>query len=182
MANGRGVRRVAFIRAVGPATHRVMALRDLCVAFGKQGLAEPVSLLATGNIFFTSALSTKACKARAHAAINSFGITLGIFVRDATEMAALMKDCPFPAAAKERPSHLLAILFDDELPTIACAMLENHQGPEVVKVIGKTIYVDYRDGIGHSTLMPGVIERRLKCKGTARNWNTITKSLALLEV
>jgi len=102
-------------------------------------------------------------------------------VRDLDEMTAAVKANPYPKAAEARPHHMVAIFFDDELAPALVTALEQHKGPELVKVIGSTVYVDYLDGIGTSKFAPGVIERRLKAKGTARNWNTILKSLALLQ-
>jgi len=177
----KAVRRVCFIRAIGPATHKVMGLADLCEAFAVQGLSDAKSVLNTGNLFFTSSASAKSCKAKAAAAIKSFGLELDVFLRDLDEMTAAVKANPYPKAVEARPHHMVAIFFDDVLSPALVTTLEQHKGPEQVKVIGNTVYVDYLDGIGTSKFAPGVIERRLKAKGTARNWNTILKSLALLQ-
>lgn len=175
------VKRVAFIRAIGPATHKVMGLADLCEAFAVQGLRDAKSLLNTGNIFFSSAASAKSCKAKAASAIMGFGLQLDVFVRDLGEIATAVKACPYPDAIKMRPQHTVAIFFDDDIPEAGSKLLEAYKGPERVKVIGRTVYVDYVAGAPGSKILPGVIERRLKLKGTARNWNTILKSLALLQ-
>lgn len=45
------------------------------------------------------------------------------------------------------------------------------------QVIGDTLYVYYTDGSGRSKLSLVFIERTLKIKGTARNWNTVSKLL-----
>src|ERR1700712_867930 len=102
-----GIRRVAFIRAIGPMTHKVMGLADLCEAFSSQGFSEPKSLLSTGNMFFTSVLPAETCKAKVAAIIQDFGLTLDVFVRDAIEMTGVVKASPFPKAAAERPGHMV---------------------------------------------------------------------------
>ena len=41
------------------------------------------------------------------------------------------------------------------------------------------LYIVYPDGMGLSKLTGTVIERTLSTRGTARNWNTVTKLAAL---
>jgi uncharacterized protein (DUF1697 family) len=173
-------RRVALIRAIGGATHHAMPLARLCEKLAGKGLKNPSNFLVTGNIFFDSAKSNAACKEIVEDTIKEFGITLDVFVRDAAELGTLVKALPFQQAAIHRPHHVLAIMFDAPLPAAGVAQLGQYEGPEVVRIVGQTVYVDYVEGVGRSKLVPGVVERRLKLPGTSRNWNTILKSLALL--
>jgi uncharacterized protein (DUF1697 family) len=169
--------RVAFIRAIGPITHKVMPLADLCKEFEKHGLNQTRSFLATGNILFLSDKSAIDCKAAAEIAIRKFGISLEVFIRSANELARVVAKCPFIEEAKERPSQLLVFFFDDELPREMLTKLLNWDGPETVHADERTLYVDYANGVGRSKLDP---YRLLKLKGTARNWNTVGKMMDML--
>ncbi|MBV8727992.1 MAG: hypothetical protein JO233_09405, partial [Candidatus Eremiobacteraeota bacterium] len=42
-------------------------------------------------------------------------------------------------------------------------------------------YVMYPEGMGRSKLSSTVVERILRTSGTARNWNTVTKLMAIAE-
>ena len=53
------------------------------------------------------------------------------------------------------------------------------QGPETIHWDGQQVYIVYPAGIGRSKLTGALIEKKLGTKGTARNWNTILKLLAL---
>ena len=71
---------------------------------------------------------------------------------------------------------------DDQLPDPA-GLRELRSwipGRETIEAVGRELYIAYPDGIGASKLTGAVIERRLKTRGTARNWNTVTKLAALL--
>jgi uncharacterized protein (DUF1697 family) len=53
------------------------------------------------------------------------------------------------------------------------------KGRETIHGNGKHLYIVYPDGIGTSKLTGTAIERALGVRGTARNWNTVLKLLAL---
>jgi uncharacterized protein (DUF1697 family) len=53
-------------------------------------------------------------------------------------------------------------------------------GREAIEAQGRELYITYPDGIGDSKLTNAVIERRLGVRGTARNWNTVTKLADML--
>jgi uncharacterized protein (DUF1697 family) len=48
-------------------------------------------------------------------------------------------------------------------------------GPESLHGDGRHAYIFYPEGIGRSRLTSMFIERKLGTRGTARNWNTVTK-------
>jgi uncharacterized protein (DUF1697 family) len=53
------------------------------------------------------------------------------------------------------------------------------KGRETVKAKGRQAYFVYPDGVGSSKLTIKMIEKLLATNGTARNWNTVLKLLAL---
>jgi len=55
------------------------------------------------------------------------------------------------------------------------------KGREVLKSRGRELYLVYPDGIGTSKFTGASIERQLGLRGTARNWNTVLKLLALAQ-
>jgi uncharacterized protein (DUF1697 family) len=48
-------------------------------------------------------------------------------------------------------------------------------GSEIVRVEGRQAYIVYPDGIGRSRLTTALIEKKLRTRGTGRNWNTVLK-------
>jgi uncharacterized protein (DUF1697 family) len=171
-------RYVAFIRAIGPITHKVMPLAELCKEFEKRGLKQTKSVLATGNILFSSGKPAIDCKSAAEDSIRKFGLSLDVFIRNEKELAQVLARCPLLQASMDRPNHLLVFFFDEEMPEEALAKILKWDGPETAHAVGRTLYVDYAQGVGASKLDP---YRLLKLKGTARNWNTVGKVIGLLQ-
>ena len=84
--------------------------------------------------------------------------------------------------AKDDPSHLVVMLLaakpdKDAAKRIAAA----YQGVEEIRIAGEEAYVTYPNGIGKSKLTNVFLEKQLGVSGTARNWNTLTKLLAMAE-
>jgi uncharacterized protein (DUF1697 family) len=170
----------AFIRAIGPETHLVMPQAKLCAACGKAGLAGAKSYIASGNLYFRSAHPAAECSRRLSKVISTFGLERPVFTRDAAALDAIIAANPFPEAARERPSLLSVGLFEEAFDGALVKALLAWPGPERIVVLPGAVYVDYVAGQGRSKINPPVIERRLKCVGIARNWNTIVKMRALI--
>ena len=51
---------------------------------------------------------------------------------------------------------------------------------EVVRAKGRHAYLVYPDGVGRSRLTNVLIEKKLRARGTGRNWNTVLKLGALV--
>ncbi len=174
---------IAWLRAIGPITHRKMSMAALGEACRAAGFGGVRVWAQTGNVLLTSPDPAVRVAKRLDAIVASFdtGLNNRTIVRRFDELQAVVHANPFPAAAVERPSRLLVCFMEDISSAEAAAQIEAYPGPERVRVIGREVYVDYADGIGVSKIGPGVIERRLRLVGTARNWNTIGKIVALAE-
>jgi uncharacterized protein (DUF1697 family) len=156
------------------------ALRDFGLALG---FAEARTVLQSGNLVLSGAAEGGAAleegleaEAMARLALKS-----DFLVRSADEWRESVAQNPFPDAARDDPSHLLAFFLKSEPAAEACAGLAaSIQGRETTRVVGRTCWIVYPDGIGDSKLTNVAIERRLGVRGTGRNWNTLGKITALL--
>ena len=106
---------------------------------------------------------------------------IDFFVRSAAEWQALVAKNPFPREARSDPGHLIAIALSGapgaaELEALEAAIT----GRERVRLVGRTAYAVYPDGVGRSRLTMALIEKKLGVRGTGRNWNTVLKLAALL--
>jgi uncharacterized protein (DUF1697 family) len=100
-------------------------------------------------------------------------------VRTPEDLERLVKNNPFPKEAVSDPSHLLVLFLktaaeQKHIDDLAAAIV----GPERVEGLGKETYIYYGEGMGRSRLTNAVIEKRVG-RATARNWNTIRKTLEL---
>lgn len=174
-------RLVGLLRAVNVGGRQV-AMADLRRVAEEAGFHDPRTLLASGNLVFGTDLGAEAAERKLEAAIEAaFGLFSDVMARDLAELTAVVAANPFPRQALEEPNRLMAMFLSGEPQASlgdlagACALGEEvRPGP-------RCLYIWYPQGAGVSKLSNAVIERRLKVRGTARNWNTVGKLVAALE-
>jgi uncharacterized protein (DUF1697 family) len=174
---------VALLRAVNLGPHNKVAMVDLCRVCADAGMRDARSLLQTGNVLFTSTVSSTATLERAleTAAQRDLRLQTDFFVRTSAEWEALVEANPFPKEAKSDPAHLVVMTLKDAPAAGAAATLQHAvKGRETTRVVGRHAFIVYPDGIGTSKLTIPVIERALGTRGTGRNWNTVLKIAAAL--
>lgn len=158
---------------------------DLRAAVEGAGLTAVATWLQSGNVVFTDPRSRtpQALEPLLEAAISRrAGVATQVVVRDAQAWREILRRNPFPAFAKKDPSHLLIIPLKGSPDGEAERRVRGAvRGREEVRVLGANAYATYPDGIGRSKLTLQVLEKQLGHRGTARNWNTATKLLELLE-
>lgn len=155
-----------------------MAMADLRAMLTKIGFANVQTLLQSGNLVFQSdgrdaseleRLLEGETRKRLH-------VETDFFVRTAQEWGRIVRRNPFPKEARADPSRLVLVVLKDapgakELKTLQEAIV----GPECVRGDGRQLYVTYPAGQGRSRLTNAFIEKKIRTRGTARNWNTVLK-------
>ena len=172
---------IALLRAINVGGTGSVAMTDLRNLAQGLGLAEPRTLLQSGNLVFCTDGPVGATLERRleAAAAERLGLTIGFFVRSAAEWAEIIARNPFPDEAARDPGHLLVQFLKAAPAASAVAALQAAiKGPERVLAEGAQAYIVYPDGIGRSRLTGPMIEAKLG-PATGRNWNTILKLAAL---
>ena len=173
---------VALLRSVNLGPNR-LKMADLRAAFEAAGFADPRTIVQTGNVIFESDKSPDALEPQLEEALHArFGYGTKVFVRSAAHIRALVAANPFPDMARDDPAHLVAMVMRQApTPEQLAALKASIVGPEEAAARGSDVYLRYPDNIGESKLTSAVIERRLGCAGTARNWNTVRKIVEALD-
>jgi uncharacterized protein (DUF1697 family) len=171
---------IALLRAINVDGRGKVAMADLRQMLTGLGFEDVRSLLQTGNIVFRSeptGAKLEALLEREAAA--KLDLKTEFLVRTPAQWREMIAANPFEAMAEDDPSHLVAMPLKS-LPHAAdlAALRDWIPGRETIEAVGHTLFLTYPDGIGDSELSGAVIERRLKVRGTARNWNTVTKIAA----
>jgi uncharacterized protein (DUF1697 family) len=173
---------IGLLRAINLGAYNKIRMADLRQLLVDLGLEDPKTLLLSGNVVFGSASQPTARLERVlqDATARHLGVTTEYFVRTATEWNAIVAANPFRAEAQRDPGHLVVMCLKDAPSAAAVKALQSAiRGREVVKAKGPQAYFVYPDGMGRSKLTITLIERMLGTRGTARNWNTVTKLSAL---
>lgn len=162
---------IALLRAVnvgGTGKLPMSELKTLCKA---AGFFEIRTYIASGNVVFESAISEKAVKSTLERRLAEYaGNPVGVIVRTAVEMAAVLECNPFPRAA---PNRTVAI-FLDRAPPVDTLSQVTGRTVEDIRLGKREIYVHYEAGMADSKLKIAAAKT-----GTARNMNTVAKLAAL---
>jgi len=173
---------VALLRGINVGGCNKVAMGDLRALFGKLGFADTVTLLQSGNLVFAGDRRSGAALERLFEAetAKQLGVAADYIVRSAAEWKKIVAGNPFIKEAESDPGHLVVMALKS-VPAAGDVelLLGAIQGPESLRCDGQQLYIVYPDGIGRSKLTGTLIERKLKTRGTARNWNTVLKLAAL---
>jgi uncharacterized protein (DUF1697 family) len=158
---------IALLRAVnvmGAGKLPMTELKSLCESVGFKCVR---TYIASGNVVFQSSKSEAQVKVILEAALaKRGGRPVGVMVRTATEMAAVLAANPFP----QMPANRTLAHFLDTAPAADALQTISNQASEELALGLREIYVYYPDGVGQSRL-----NVRAAKNGTARNMNTVAK-------
>ncbi len=171
-----------MLRAVNVGGRTSLAMAELRKVAEGLGYGPVKTLLQSGNLVVDAKGTADALERALEAALQrQLGIATDFMVRGAREWDAIIAANPFPDEAKSDPGHLVVMVLKDRVTAKAVAQLQaSVKGREIIRPAGRELYITYPDGIGRSKLTGSLIEKALGTRGTARNWNTLTKLGALL--
>lgn len=156
---------IALLRAVNVGGTGKLPMAELKAMCSDAGFAQVQTYVASGNVVFASKATPKKVKSTLEARLLAYaGAPVGVVVRTASEMAAVLKANPFPQAARNRT---VAIFLDEPPPHDALALAVGMQDEEMGLGV-REIYVHYGAGMGRSKLKIPAAKI-----GTARNMNTV---------
>lgn len=158
---------VALLHAINVGGTGKLSMEELKRLCREAGFVDVQTYIASGNVVFEANAPATKVKAELERRLQAvLGKPVGLALRTAAEMSAVLNANPFPEAA---PNHTVAIFFDRKPPPDA---LEYAVGAvrEEIRLGKREIYVYYPDGQGRSKLrIPAARD------GTARNMNTVAK-------
>jgi uncharacterized protein (DUF1697 family) len=158
---------IALLRAVNVGGTGKLPMSELVRMCEAAGFTLVRTYIASGNVVFSSRATEARVKARLEDALQSYaGKPVGVLVRTAAEMDAVLAGNPFPKAAAK---WTVAIFLDAPPPRDTLKALSGQKN-EAVRLGQREIYVHYPDGMGTSKLKIPAAKA-----GTARNMNTIAK-------
>jgi uncharacterized protein (DUF1697 family) len=158
---------VALLRAVNVGGTGKLPMSTLKQKCEEVGLKQVRTYIASGNVVFQSDTEEAEIKSALEGRLQAYaGKPVGVLVRSAGEMAAVLARNPFPG---EPGNRTVALFVDDPLPADALDHATGLRG-EQLWLGEREIYILYGNGMADSRL-------RIPAgnAGTARNMNTIAK-------
>lgn len=183
MTTSKPTRYVALLRGVNVGGHNrvpMPALRDLLASIGG---SEVRTHLQSGNAVFThDRQDPDRIAADLAAAISGgLGLTITCMVRSAADLRRVVEANPFPMEGIDGSRFLVVFLGGpapvDKLATLDAAAY----APDEFRAGEREIYGHIPDSIRDSKLAARLTDRWLGTAASSRNWNTVTKLLAMAE-
>jgi uncharacterized protein (DUF1697 family) len=138
--------------------------------------------LQSGNILLSSPLPPRKLEAKLEQQLaQGLGLEVRVLVRTRAELAEVVSRDPLGKVATDTSRYLVSFL-SKRLPARVARELEAADiGPAQLVIDGRELYAWYPDGVQRAQLAKLLADDRLGVVSTARNWNTVTKLLELLD-
>ena len=175
---------ISLLRGVNVGGHHLIKMDALRALYESLGLRDAQTYLQSGNVVFGAerrdlSLLAKQIEDRIE---KRFGFRPEVIVRTPSDFRKVMAGNPFAARRDINPSKLIVtFLAQDPGEEARKAILRIKTDPEELQISGRELYVYFPNGMGRSKLTGATIEKTLKTRGTARNWNTVRKLLDMAE-
>lgn len=158
---------VALLRAVNVGGTGMLHMSDLIAMCRDAGFVRVETYIASGNVVFESKAAASRVKAELEARLQAYARKpIGVIVRTASEMQAVLDANPFPGA----DAKFTHAIFLDEPPPSGALLHIGGRKDEEMRLGKREIFIYYPTGMGRSKLRIQAAKM-----GTARNMNTVAK-------
>lgn len=172
-------RYAAFFASINVGGNRLL-MAELRDALAREEFEDVETVVASGNVLFShdERPSEGLTEKLAYVLRDRFGIDTFAAVRSREEVAEAISGNPFSGKGEDKIVHTHFLSGQPERAAFD-TMVEDYavRGPETLALGDRALYVDYVEGVGNSKLTGAFIERRLGCRGTARNMRSLQRIL-----
>jgi uncharacterized protein (DUF1697 family) len=174
------MRYAALLRAVNLVKHNRIAMADLRRIIGELGYGEVTTHLQSGNAVFTSELPPATLEREIAAALAQHAqLTCAVMVRTGPELATVVQRNPLGREPDNPSRYFVSFLAAEPAAAAVAEFARLDLGPEQAWVVRREAYLWIPQGAADTKLTGSFLEKRLGVAGTARNWNTVTRLVAL---
>jgi uncharacterized protein (DUF1697 family) len=169
---------VALLRGINLAGKRRVAMADLRAWLGELGYADVRTLLQSGNAVFRTAKRAATVEREVEAKLaECTGFTVDCVIRTADELRAVVEADPLGSVADNGSRYHVAFL---RTPPPVPDFAPDAFAPELFHVGPQEVYFWTPAGSNKSPVLAAFPARKGEV-ATMRNWNTVTKLLAMAQ-
>jgi len=175
---------ISMLRGVNLGAHNRIKMDDLRKVYKSLGFDDPQTYVQSGNVIFRSREknSPQLAEKIKDAIEKKFKFRPEVIVRTVDELRKVIAASPFADRPALEPGKILVtFLAGAPAKEVHTAFDRFKDYQEEVHLKGSELYFYFPNGAGRSKLPWSAIEKLLKVTGTARNWNSVTKMLAMAE-
>jgi uncharacterized protein (DUF1697 family) len=176
-------RLVALLRGINVGGHKKVPMAQLREVLEGGGFADVRTYVQSGNVVLSAPRRSPAKVGREiEAAIEeAFGFDVAVVMRTRDEIAALVADDPLGDVATN-PTYRVVVFLAGKLDRSRLADVDPGEfAPEAFALRDREIVMWAPEGQRDSRLVKTRTEKRTGVVGTARNWRTVEKLLAMAD-
>lgn len=175
---------ISMLRGVNLGGHNKIKMDALRALYESLNFEDPRTFIQSGNVIFRT--KEKAAPALAKKIQNAierkFGFRPEVILRTTEELRKAIAETPFSPSRNLEPGRILVTFLATEPGAEAHTTLGTLKSyPEELHLRGRELYIYFPNGAGKSKLPWSKVEKLVQTTGTARNWNSVTKMLAMAE-
>jgi uncharacterized protein (DUF1697 family) len=175
-------RQIVLLRGINLGSRRRVAMGDLRELLTGLGYGDVRTLLQSGNVVLTSTRSAKTLERELEEELASaFDMEIAVVVRTRAQLADVVERNPLAGVADDPKRYQVTFLSATPDAARLRELGDLDLAPERFVVSGREIYAWHPEGVQRSRLAAALSDSKLGVTATARNWNTITKLLALAD-
>jgi uncharacterized protein (DUF1697 family) len=175
---------ISMLRGVNVGGHNKIKMEALQALYESLKLQDAQTYVQSGNVIFRSEERDMARLAKRieDGIERKFGFRPDVILRTAAEMREVVARNPFAKRRGIEPGKLLvSFLAGDPGEEGREKLRQMKCDPEELRFEGREIYIYFPNGAGRSKLPWAGMGKMLKTTATGRNWNSVTKMLAMAE-
>jgi uncharacterized protein (DUF1697 family) len=173
---------VVLLRGINVGSSRRVAMADLRDLLTGLGYENVRTLLQSGNVVLETPLAAEELARTLERQIaDGLGVDPAVVVRSRDELAAVVERNPLGDVADDPKRHAVHFLSGEPDAEAVTAIEQADLAPEAGAASVRELYTWHPDGLQNSTLAKLVAKAPLGVTVTNRNWNTVTKLLALAD-
>jgi uncharacterized protein (DUF1697 family) len=180
-------RYVALLRGINVGGRNKVAMADLREAVASLGHTDVATYIQSGNVIFTSPDTDgdRLAEALEQEIARRLAVQPAVVVLSRAELAEVIAGNPFPNESNPKCLHAVfrrQAIGPEGIAAITAAQeraREKGSRDEAIAV-GRTLFLRTPDGIGRSELAAQLARPSSQAVGTARNWATVMRLMAML--
>lgn len=173
-------RQIALLRGINLGSRRRVAMADLRELVDGLGYEGVRTHLQSGNVVLSARDAPRTVERKLEREIERvLDLDVQVVVRTRDELAQVVERDPLGGVVDDPARYLVSFLSAKPAAKVLRKLGQADVSPEQFVVAGREIYAWHPGGVQRSRLAKLLSEERLGVGATARNWNTVTKLLAL---
>ena len=174
---------IALLRGVNVGGNNILPMKSLAAVCESHGCKSVKTYIQSGNVVFNASAKTAAAFPRLLKAQikKDFGFETSVILRTVDEWRAVSENNPHLKHGVD--TKFLHVIFLADEPDLTNVVKLNPvcEKDEAFSLRGKEIFLYLPNGAGRSKLASYTFDKVLRTVGSMRNWQTVTKLLALAE-